>query len=106
MVCQSSFAHGLFRAHVAGGAKDFPGLGQLDVRLDVSQSEVRNPEPSGGFNQQVAGLDVAMDDAALVGVVQGFRGLFHQAGGRAVELGPVVLVEQAGLGRYRGDRVR
>jgi hypothetical protein len=69
--------------HVAEGAKEVAGEGEVVGAFDAGQAEVGDPEFAVGVEQQVGGLDVAVDDAQLVGVVQGFGGLDAQFGDAA-----------------------
>ena len=53
---------------------------------------------AGGVEQQVGRLDVAVEDAVLVGVVQGLGGLHAEAGDGAVVVGGRVWGGVWGLG--------
>ncbi len=80
------FPAGLFRAHVGGGSQDQPraggeggrggGGGQdrrgvVAGRLPLGQTEVQHLHRSCGGEHDVSGLQVPVDDAALVGGLQG-----------------------------------
>jgi hypothetical protein len=52
--------------------------------FDARQAEVGHPEFAGVIQEQIAGFDVAMEDAVLVGVVEGFGGLDAELGDGAV----------------------
>ena len=73
-------AQRLLRAHVAQRAQDVTRDGQTIIAVDLRQAEVGHPEPALGVKQEVARLDVAVEDASLVGVVQRQSGLERQAG--------------------------
>ena len=67
------FAVPLFRGHVRGGAACFPGhlrnAGQ--ARADLrGEAEVQHFDLALGIDHDVAGLDVAVDDLLLVGIVE------------------------------------
>ena len=76
-------AQGLLGAHVPQRAQDVAGERQPVVAADLRQAEVGDPEPALGVEQQVARLDVAVEDAAGVGVIQRLGGLERQPGGVA-----------------------
>ena len=64
----------LFRAHVAQGAEQLAGLGSARGRQKVGGGDVGNAEVehlglAGLIDQDVAGLEVAMNDALVVGVL-------------------------------------
>jgi hypothetical protein len=46
--------------------------------LDARESEVRDHDPSGAVYEQIGRFDVAMDDAALVGVREAPGGVAHE----------------------------
>jgi hypothetical protein len=48
--------------------------------LHAREAEVGDPEFAGVIDEQVRGLDVAVEDAVLVGVVEGFGGLNAELG--------------------------
>ena len=56
--------------HVPHGSHDVTRPGQRRVRLAEGQSEVGDPQFALGIQQKVGRLDVAVDDAVLVGGVQ------------------------------------
>ena len=76
---EPALAGGLLRAHVRGRADDHAGLGEpLGVARafqHLADAEVRHQHLAVGGEEHVLRLDVAMDDAVAVGVVQGGRGL-------------------------------
>ena len=62
----------LLRAHVRGGAHGEPGLGQrLLARERAGHPEVRDERVAVTGEQDVLGLDVAVQDVVLVGVLEG-----------------------------------
>ena len=72
------------RRHEAHGADDVAGLGQSVFSLErLGQAEIGDPDVSPGVEQEVGGLDVAVEYALLVGVGQGFGDLAADAGDRA-----------------------
>ena len=69
-------AGGLFRAHVAEASEHLAGECQSGFGgLDSGESEVGYPEFASMVDEQVGGFDVAVDDAAIMSVVEGFGGL-------------------------------
>ena len=56
------------RRHVAQRPQDVAGLGQLLAAFRLGQSEIRDPDDAVAVHQQVRRLDVAVDDAVMVGV--------------------------------------
>jgi hypothetical protein len=72
----------LLRGHVLRRADDGARLRQAAVGFDaLGQSEVADMWLSFAIEQDVGGFQVAMKDAALVGVMHGSRHLRHQASG-------------------------
>ena len=75
-------AAGLLGRHVRRRAEDRPGLGELDVGLDLlRQPEVGDVRMALVVDQDVGRLEVAVQDAAGVGVGHRLGRLGHQAGG-------------------------
>jgi hypothetical protein len=74
------FAEGLLGGHEGGGAEDEPGLGELSPRLfgpalsdGLGDAEVEDFDDSSAaarVEPDVLGLEVAVDDAELVGLVE------------------------------------
>lgn len=64
----------------------------------MGEAEIRDPQMPVGVDDQVRGLDVAVDDAQLVGVFQGLSRLDAQASNRSEKAGRV--------GRSPGRNVR
>ena len=73
----------LLGAHVAERAEQVAGHRHAGVLFDAGQAEVGDPELAGVVDQEVGRLDVAVEDAVLVGVVEGFGGLDAEPGDRA-----------------------
>ncbi len=85
---------GLFRGHVRGRADDGLGLGQAAFLLEaLGQAEVGELRIARAVQQHVGRLEVAVQDAALVGVMDGAGQGRHQAGEACLLLigGPVPL---------------
>ena len=95
-VDHDALGQGLLGAHVPQRAQDVAGEGQAVVALDLGQAEVGDPEAALGVEQEVAGLDVAVEDAPGVGVVERLGRLEAEAG----DVAAVV----AGAGRGGGLR--
>ena len=78
---------GLLGRHVGGRAQHLAGAGAhgLDAAHHLGDAEVGHLERVGPAEEEVVGLDVAMEDALVVGVVQGAARRDHDAAGR----GPV-----------------
>ena len=64
-----------------------PVMRQAGLALQPGQAEVGDPEVAADVEQEVGGLDVAVQHPLLVGVLQGLGGLDAQAGG-VLEEGP------------------
>ena len=76
-------AAGLLRAHVGGGAEGEAGLGELSHARDLEgagHAEVGHPGVSAA-QEDVLGLDVAVDHSAPVGAVEGVGDFPGQADG-------------------------
>ena len=77
----ASLAPGLLRRHVAGRAHDLTRAGQTAVALELlRQPEVGDPRVAVLVEQDVARLEVAVNHAALVGIVDRFGNRGHQRG--------------------------
>src|SRR5439155_11605395 len=74
-----AFATGLFGTHVARSARPGRSLAEIDVAQ--GQAEVGDNRIAFGVEQDVGRLDVAVDQAALMGMMQGLGGTgdnFHR----------------------------
>ena len=77
---------GLFGGEVVGGAEDGVAVVFLSYRLffvveKAREAEVEDFDDAGAIHDQVGRLDVAVDEARLVGVLEAERGLVHVVGG-------------------------
>ncbi len=70
--------HGLLGRHVGRGPEQRPGVGDLGVG-ELRDAEVRHLDLVLLVDDQVGGLDVPVDDATRVGVVERRRHLAHEA---------------------------
>ena len=101
VVDQAVLGQRLLRGHVPQRAEQVAAHRQAGVGAEPGQAEVADVHLAGGVQQQVARLDVAVDDAERVGVLQGVGGVGDQFGGAAEELA----ARRAGpLRREGGDR--
>ena len=66
---------GLLGTHVARRAEDCSGHAERHVIQPLGQSEIGQPQPDIGIENQVRRFDVAMHDAALVRVSECLGGL-------------------------------
>src|SRR5579862_312892 len=73
------FAFNLLGRHVTGRAHDVGGLLNGAELQNFGGAEVGDFYRVIGSEHQVGGLDVAMNDVAVVGELQGAAGLFHDA---------------------------
>ena len=63
------------RRHVPQRAHDVAGARQLVAVLGLGQAEVGDPDFALGVEQEVGGLDVAVEDALLVSILEGLGDL-------------------------------
>ena len=89
----------LLRAEVVDAAHGHAGHRQLRVRERLGDAEVGDLDPAAGAQQHVAGLDVAVDDAARVRRVERVGDLLGDARGR-----PSAAADRARGARPRGRR--
>jgi hypothetical protein len=71
----------LLGTHVPVGAEDLAGHRQVAVAQRVREPEVGDPQLAEAVDEQVPRLDVAVDDAELVGVVERLRRLHAERDG-------------------------
>ena len=74
-----TLAGGLFWSEVLGGAHDLPGLRQRCLVCDSGDAEVGDLDSEVRRHEDIAGLDVTVDDAHLVGGAEGLSGLGDDA---------------------------
>ncbi len=79
----------LLRAGVAQGADHLAGLGQPEVAAKLSDAEVGHPELPAQVEEQVGRLDVAVNDAHLMSVLQRLGGLLAEGGDAREEPSPL-----------------
>ena len=80
MVQQHAAPFGLLGTHIAQRAEQIARARELHVGMKLRQTEIGDPEIAAPIKQQIAGLDVAMDDAHRVGMIECHGRLLHQAG--------------------------
>ena len=78
-------AQGLFRAHVPQRSQHVAGHRQVGLARQPRQAEIGHPEVAGAIDEQVGRLDVAVQDAVLVGVLQRVGSLDSEMGDGADE---------------------
>jgi hypothetical protein len=83
----------LLGRHVRDGAEHRAELGELGG-VELGDAEIGDFDAAVGEQDDVGGLDVAMDDAALVRVLQGAQQLAHDAA-RLGQRERAAVVEQA-----------
>ncbi len=87
-------AGSLFWRHVAGRAHNQAGIGQPAVRLEtLGQAEIGDIRFALGVEQDIGGFQVAVQNAALMGEVDGSSDICQQGGGFA---GPLFEIRDFG----------
>ena len=69
----------LFGRHIVGRPDDQTGLRELIGRGDLGDAEVGDLGHSGFVDDDVGGLDIAMDDSPMVRVIERGGGLAEEA---------------------------
>jgi hypothetical protein len=92
----------LLGAHVAESADQVSGERQRRGRLELGQAEISDPMVAARVDEHVGRLDVAVDDAELVGVFEGVGGLLAEEGHGAEE----GFLRNRAVGGETGDRDR
>ena len=87
MVEHDPRAERLLRAHVAERAQQVAGHREVRAAFDAGEPKVGEPQTAALIDEQIRGLDVAMDDAARVGVLERFGRLHRQLRGSAIKGG-------------------
>jgi hypothetical protein len=85
---RGELAAGLLRAEVVNRAKGRAGQGERGLGQRPGDPEVRDLHPAVAGHEDVAGLDVAMDDTALMGHLDGPRHLARDPRGLPWREGP------------------
>ena len=100
-------AHHLLRRHVSGRADRQPNCGEVGrLAGSPSKAEVREHRASVGVDQHVGRLEVAMDDAGVVGVLQSVSDLAQVTPcGKGVERAAVQDVAQRAATNQRHGEV-
>ena len=80
MIQRGPAGNDLLRRHVQRRAHELAGRGHAGLLMHAGQAEVIDAQPTGRRQLQVRRIDVPVDDALVVGVVQGVGHLSHQAG--------------------------
>ncbi len=84
MIEHVTIARGLFGAHIAWRSQNIAADCQIASGLGDHQPEIGDPGVPGTVDQQVQRLNVAVDDAHLVGMFQGLGRLTAKPGDGAV----------------------
>ena len=83
MIQEAGLALCLLGTHVPQGAEQVARARQIEVGLAAGQAKIGDPEITGVVDEQVRGLDVPVDDALLVGMLEGDGCLPAELGGTA-----------------------
>ena len=86
-------AERLLRAHVAERAQQIAAHRQVAVAFDGGQAEIGKPQRPALINKQIRRLNISVDDAAAVSVLQRFGRLNAEPGNGAIESGAAVGAE-------------
>ena len=91
-----------FGRHVPERAQDVAGVRQVLLVVRLGQAEIGHPDHPGGVQQEVRRLDVAMEHALGVGVLQGVGDL-HADPGHALPVAGPLLAGRSSRPRHRTD---
>src|SRR5664280_461937 len=77
--CIQVLPHGLLGRHILHGSDHHAGLGHAVTLHRSRQTEVHDYDAAGGVAHDIAGLEIAMDDALAMGGLQAGADLQHDA---------------------------
>src|SRR5579884_417465 len=89
MVDRDPLTTRLFGTHVAQRAEQVAALRQAGIGLELSESEIGDPEMAVRVHHQIAGFDVTVNDAILVSMFQRLGGLNAEPSNGAVKAAAV-----------------
>src|SRR5690242_8043173 len=86
MIEQHALTARLFGTHVTQSADEIAGLRQPRLGVKLGQPEVSDPHVATGFDEYVGRLDITMNDAQTMRVINRPRHLRRQSRRRSEEL--------------------